>query len=141
MSNSRQRQVQKILGLYAAGERNFQSLNLSALVLAGQDLSQADFSGCNIRGTDFTGAQLTHARFCGAQAGLLPRWRPILRLVTFFLGLLAGFLSTQIAVAVVSSDWINRLAGLISLLLLTFFGQVSKASGLLRAAVTTAALL
>ena len=141
MNNSRQKQAQQILELYAAGERNFQSLNLSALVLAGQDLSNADFSGANIRGTNFTGAQLTHARFCNVQAGLLPRWRPVLQLMAFFLGLLAGFLSTQIAVAVISADWIHRLAGLVSLALLTLFCKISKALGLLKAAVVVAALL
>lgn len=75
----------EILRRYAAGERNFQGINLRGLSFQGQDLSGADFSKVDIRGTNFANANLTGAKFCGAKAGLQRRFAILVFIILFLI--------------------------------------------------------
>jgi uncharacterized protein YjbI with pentapeptide repeats len=64
----------EVLNRYAAGERNFQRLNLRGQSFEGQNLEGIDFSGADIRSANFTGANLRGANFTDAKCGLQKRW-------------------------------------------------------------------
>jgi uncharacterized protein YjbI with pentapeptide repeats len=79
----------EVLQRYAAGERNFQRLNLQGQSFKNKDLSGADFSEADIRGTDFSGAVLREANFSHAKAGL-PFHRAFISSVFFFPAILGA---------------------------------------------------
>ena len=77
--------AKEVLRRYAAGERNFQRVNLRGQSFKGQDLSGADFSEADIRGTNFKNANLQGANFTGAKAGLKKYWKFNTGLIVFSL--------------------------------------------------------
>ncbi|MGK7892864.1 MAG: pentapeptide repeat-containing protein [Xenococcus sp. (in: cyanobacteria)] len=83
----------EVLRRYAAGERNFQRVNLRGQSFKGADLSGADFSESDIRSTNFKNANLQGVNFTGAKAGLQKRWVAFLLFISFLLSGLSGFLS------------------------------------------------
>jgi uncharacterized protein YjbI with pentapeptide repeats len=72
----------EVLKRYAAGERNFQRVNLRGQSFKGKDLAGADFSEADIRSTNFTGANLRGANFTGAKCGLQRRWVALLTILS-----------------------------------------------------------
>ena len=61
--------AREVLKRYAAGERNFQGVNLRGQSFNGKDLKGADFSEAKLQGANFIGANLTGANFTGAKCG------------------------------------------------------------------------
>ncbi|WP_049802601.1 pentapeptide repeat-containing protein [Gloeothece verrucosa] len=84
--------VSEVLKRYAAGDRDFRRVNLRGQSFKGADLSGADFSHADIEGTNFQGAILRGTKFCGAKAGLQKHWTLILRLVSWIISGIAGFI-------------------------------------------------
>lgn len=82
----------EVLKRYAAGERNFQGINLRGESFQGQNLSGADFSDADIRSTNFTEANLREANFLNAKAGLSYFWLLILAILALMLSALFAFL-------------------------------------------------
>ena len=82
----------EVLRKYAAGERNFQGVNLRGQSFKGQNLSGADFREADIRSTNFTGANLREANFSGARCGLKRRWAILLMMLSWLLAGIAGLL-------------------------------------------------
>ena len=81
----------EVLRKYAAGERNFQRVNLRGQSFKGQDLSGADFSEADIRSTNFKNANLQGVNFTGAKAGLQKRWSTFLLIISFLLSVTSNF--------------------------------------------------
>lgn len=75
----------EVLKRCAAGERNFQRLNLRGQSFKNQDLSGADFSEADIRSANFTGANLSGANFTGTKCGLQRRWQILLVIISIFI--------------------------------------------------------
>jgi hypothetical protein len=90
----------KILKRYAAGERNFQRLNLRGQSFKRKDLAGADFSEADIRSTNFTGANLRGANFSNAKCGLQKRWAILLTIPAL---LLAGISVLVVLVGLVAA--------------------------------------
>ena len=82
----------EVLKRYAAGERNFQRVNLRGQSFKGETLSGADFSEADVRSTNFTGANLRGANFLNAKAGLSYFWFLILAIFVLMLSALFAFL-------------------------------------------------
>jgi uncharacterized protein YjbI with pentapeptide repeats len=80
----------KVLKRYAAGERDFQRLNLRGQSFKRKDLTGADFSEVDIRSTNFTGANLRGANFSNAKCGLQKRWAILLTVIALLFAVLAG---------------------------------------------------
>lgn len=85
--------AREVLARYAAGERNFQGVNLRGQSFQGQNLSGADFSKADIRSTNFTKANLRGANFTGAKCGLQKRWAIFLTIYSWCLGGISGLFS------------------------------------------------
>jgi uncharacterized protein YjbI with pentapeptide repeats len=115
----------EVLNRYAAGERNFQRLNLRGQSFKGQDLTGADFSEADIRSINFTNANLIGANFTGAKCGLQKRWAAFLTIFSWLLAGISGFLS-MFAGAIVSiifnnSFLKNQITTWVGLLVLVVF--------------------
>ena len=87
-----------VLVRYAAGERNFQRVNLRGQSFRGENLSGVDFSEADLRSTDLSNANLTGANFTGAKCGLQRRWAIF---ILIFSWLLSAILAVGIYVAAV----------------------------------------
>lgn len=124
----------KVLKRYAAGERNFQRLNLRGQSFKGQDLTGADFSEADICSTNFTGADLRGANFTGAKCGLQKRWVTLLTILSWLLASISGFFSmfTGVFASLIfdSSSPENRIIGSVSLLVLVIFLILSIRQGI-----------
>ncbi|MGK7899500.1 MAG: pentapeptide repeat-containing protein [Xenococcus sp. (in: cyanobacteria)] len=82
----------EVLRRYAAGERNFQRVNIRGQSFKGQDLSGADFSEADIRSSNFTGTTLKGTKFSGTKCGLQNFWIFFLIVFVLLLLVLSGFL-------------------------------------------------
>ena len=87
----------EILQRYAAGERNFQHLDLQGADLQNANLAAADFSECDLRGTSFSRANLTGASFRGAQTGVPPHWAIALAVAAILLAGACAFVAALFA--------------------------------------------
>ncbi|MEL7407294.1 MAG: pentapeptide repeat-containing protein, partial [Cyanobacteria bacterium J06558_2] len=87
----------EVLRKYAAGERNFQRVNLRGQSFKGENLSGADFSQANIQGANFQYATLKETKFIRAKAGLETIVKIFLVILSFILSLFAGIASGYVA--------------------------------------------
>ncbi|MEM9542382.1 MAG: pentapeptide repeat-containing protein [Cyanobacteria bacterium P01_E01_bin.42] len=128
-------QASEILRRYAAGDRNFQRMNLRGLSFKGQNLSGADFSRTDIRGTNFRGADLTEAKFRGAIAGLQARWViifwAIVGLLAALLGVCFVWVSLFAALIFESSPTSSVVIGWVSWIVLVVFFAIAIWKGVL----------
>ena len=111
----------EVLKRYAAGERNFQRLNLRGQSFKGQNLSGANFSEADLRSTNFTNTNLREAKFCGAKAGLQKRWVALLVILSWLLaGIagIAGILPGALVTLIFDFDFNERVIGWISLIIM-----------------------
>ena len=120
---------------------NFSNKNLQGYSFKNQNLTNANFSCSDIQGADFTGANLTNVDFSNAKAGLNDYWI----VVSFFLSLLAGFLTGAIAVVICSSLFSNNsdelIAGAIALAGCIAFSIVSLQEGFANAFIKVLGML
>lgn len=137
----RLQRANQILARYAAGERNFQDIDLTGLVFKNQHLNGANFSRADIRGTDFSGAQLVGAKFKGARLGLGTGWRTCAPVFAIVLGLLSGFLSTRVALPLVSQEQPTFVSGMAVVAILVFLGLTIRAFGLLKGLAMTLGIM
>ena len=123
----------ELLKKYAAGERNFQRLNLRGQSFKRKDLSGADFSEADIRSANFTGANLRGANFTGAKCGLQKRWAVLLTILSWLLAVVSGFFSifTFAFIGLIfNSDLTYQIAGWVSLPVLVIFLIVTIRQGI-----------
>ena len=129
----------EVLTRYAAGERNFQRLNLRGQSFKGKDLSGADFSEADLYSTNFTGANLKGANFTGAKCGLL-KSRAILWFVFYLLlAGISGFTSIFFALSVLSwydNNLANQFNAWSNLIVIVIFMIVTIQKGTFAGAVT-----
>ena len=120
--------AREVLRQYAAGERNFQGINLQGQSFKGQDLSGADFSEADLRSTNFTGANLRGAKFCWAKCGLKRRWEIMVTILSWWLSGISGVVALMAGVFGVlifdDSSLDNQIAGWVSLIILISFWVV-----------------
>ncbi|MGL5943786.1 MAG: pentapeptide repeat-containing protein [Waterburya sp.] len=90
----------EVLKQYAAGERNFQRLNLKGQSFKGKDLSRADFSETDIRSANFSGANLQKAKFTNAKCGLGMAAKGLLYVLPLLITAILGFFLIDIATTV-----------------------------------------
>lgn len=83
----------EVLKRYAAGQRNFQRVDLRRQSFEGEDLSNVDFSEANIRGTNFTKTNLENCQFCGVKAGQSKIYKFILIIAVWLISALPAFSS------------------------------------------------
>jgi uncharacterized protein YjbI with pentapeptide repeats len=135
----------EVLNRYAAGERNFQCLNLRGQSFEGKDLAGADFSKADLRSANFTGANLRGANFTGAKCGLQRRWATLLIILSSLLAGISGFLSIVIGFIVVEIFYPSssgfQIAGWISLIILAIFLVLSTRKGIIAGAGAVALIL
>ncbi len=132
----------EVLRRYAAGERNFQRVNLRGESFKGADLSGADFSEADIRSTNFKNANLQGVNFTGAKAGIQKRWVAFLLFISFLLSGISGFLSLYLGYSV-SLSFDNSAPGnfyerLFSLIFLVIFLIITFGKGIIAGAVAFA---
>ena len=83
----------EVLKRYAAGERNFQRINLQGESFKGKDLSGSDFSEANIQGTNFTKTNLENCQFRGVKAGQLKIYKLLIIIAVWLISVLPAFSS------------------------------------------------
>lgn len=130
----------EVLEQYAAGERNFQGLNLRGQSFKGKNLAGADFSEADLRSTNFNKANLTGANFTGAKCGLQKRWAATLTILSWLLAAISGFFSFFAAVVVLlifTFELKNQITGWMGLLVLIIFLIVAVRRGIIAAVTTT----
>jgi uncharacterized protein YjbI with pentapeptide repeats len=137
----------EVLKKYAAGERNFQRLNLRGQSFKGKNLARADFSEADIRSTNFTGANLKDANFTGAKCGLQRRWVILLIIFSwlligmsalFFLlavGYLVSLFFDSSGLEAQMTGWIIPMI-LVSFLILMIFQGIRAGAGTIAGVVT-----
>ena len=117
----------EVLKRYAAGERNFQHVDLRGQSFRGKDLSGADFSEANIKGVNFQYATLKKTKFIGAKAGSSTIVIIFLVIFSFILSFVGGIASGSAAYTTahfLSSNAIQTSPvppGLVTILLLAVF--------------------
>ena len=131
----------RIIALYAAGERNFCGHNLNGISLRGQCLRDANFSQADIRGTDFSNADLYRTRFSQATGGIRYSIQQTTKLFAAFWGLLSGFVSTRIAVLLVSSEVAQLSKGVACTLILILICTAIRGFGLLKGLVIASSVV
>ena len=113
--------------------KDYSGKNLQEISFKDEDLSYANFSGSDLRGADFTGSILSGADFSRAKTGITPANKVII----FFIALVVSFMSGYIAMLtgytvrqMVLSDHRNeKIAGILSLVLILFFIVFSYLKG------------
>ena len=124
----------EVLRRYAAGERNFQGVNLRGQSFQGQNLAGADFSEAELIGTNFREANLSGADFYRVQCGLPKLWVAILMLLSWLIAGAAGLMSflpmTLVFKIFEDSSWDYQIAGWTSLIVLVMFWSLMIRSGL-----------
>jgi uncharacterized protein YjbI with pentapeptide repeats len=139
--------AREVLKKYAAGERNFQRLNLRGQSFKGKNLAGANFSKADIRSTNFTGANLRGANFTGAKCGLQRRWAILLIIFSWVLiGMSALFFLLAVGYLVSlffdSSRLEDKITGwiipiiLVSFLVLMIFQGIRAGAGTIAGVVT-----
>ncbi|NJL52900.1 MAG: hypothetical protein HC930_13045 [Hydrococcus sp. SU_1_0] len=93
----------EVLTRYAAGERNFKSVNLRGEFFKGQNLnlSEADFSNADIRGVKFIDVTLHRTKFTNTKAGTKKLCQIALLIFSWLMAAIYGFLSSIIGVGIV----------------------------------------
>ena len=86
--------VSEVLRRYAAGERNFQNVNLCGQSFKNKNLSEADFGKADLRSTNFQGADLVKTDFTHANFGLQTHWSALLIIFSLFLAGVSGVCSS-----------------------------------------------
>ena len=123
----------EVLAKYAAGERNFQRVNLRGQSFKGKDLSGVDFSEADIRSTNFTGANLRETNFIGAKCGLQKRWATVLVILSWLMTGISGyflFFSGFLLLSIFESDPENKITNLVGLLVIVIFLTVTIRRGI-----------
>ncbi len=115
----------EVLKKYAAGERNFQRVNLRGQSFKGKNLSGADFSEADLRSTNFTRVNLRDTNFTGVKCGLQRRWSIFLVVISWVLASISGFFSILIGILgsliFDFSSLENQFVGWVSLVILVAF--------------------
>lgn len=115
----------EVLERYAAGERNFQRLNLRGQSFKNQNLSGADFSEADIRSANFAGGTLKGTSFTGAKCGLQKRWATFLTILSWLMTAISGLCSIAILSLVNlifdTSNSENQIAAWVSLIAIVIF--------------------
>jgi len=105
--------------------KNYAGKNLQEISFKDEDLSYADFTGSDLRGADFSGSNLSGADFSQAKTGITPANKVII----FFIALIVSFMSGYIAMLtgyttrqmLFSDNRNEKIAGILSLILVLFF--------------------
>ena len=123
--------AKEVLRRYAAGERDFRSLNLRGEYFKDENLSGADFSQSDIHSTNFSQANLNRTNFTSVTCGLLRShivWRII---ISLFLTILLGstlFVCANTIFSILSFD--NQFDDWIVLVILTIALSVISYQGI-----------
>jgi len=127
----------EVLEKYAAGERNFQGVNLRGQSFKGKNLSGADFGEADIRSTNFTDANLRGTNFTGVQCGLRRRWVTLLTTLSWLLGFVLSMLSIStgaLVSVIIDFDLGSQITGWVSLLVISLFIVVTIRYGIIAGA-------
>lgn len=110
-----------------SSNHEFRGRDLRGTSFRDQDLNGADFGEADVRGVDFTDATLVNADFTDAKLGVRPLTATLLLLAALAIsvtaGVMIGFFADTIRDGTISSDWRDKLAGwLLVVIVITFFG-------------------